>query len=113
MGQQISIPVCMEVYSLDADPEIVSISKLYQNYPNPFNPETTIYFTAEDTEDAEISIYNIKGQKIRQYSIFNNQSSIVWDGTDENNLPVSSGIYFYKLEVNNKTVAIKKCLLLK
>ncbi|NQV19395.1 MAG: hypothetical protein HQ534_12740, partial [Armatimonadetes bacterium] len=44
---------------------------------------------------------------------FNNQSSIVWDGTDNNNQLVSSGIYFYKLEVNDKIIDTKKCLLLK
>jgi endonuclease/exonuclease/phosphatase family metal-dependent hydrolase len=89
------------------------------NYPNPFNPKTTFYFTAEDSENAELIIYNLKGQKIRQYSIFNLQSvsaglksSIMWDGTDENKQPVSSGIYFYKLRSgeNSKT---KKMLLLK
>ncbi|MCK4311888.1 MAG: right-handed parallel beta-helix repeat-containing protein [Candidatus Cloacimonetes bacterium] len=85
------------------------------NYPNPFNPKTTISFnlTSEDTESTEIIIYNIKGQKIKQYSLFNNQSSIIWNGKDENNKPVSSGVYFYKLKVNNKNIAIKKCLLLK
>ena len=120
---------------------------LYQNYPNPFNPSTTISFTltAENAEDAEILIYNIKGQKIRQYSIFpeqsprythsslsryahtslrdrrgrqvpygagNIQSSIVWDGKDENNQPVSSGIYFYKLTAG-EIEETRKMLLLK
>jgi len=99
--------------------EEISVSQhscvLSQNHPNPFNPETTISFSlnTENTEDTELIIYNIKGQKIRQYSIFNNQSSIIWDGTDENNQPVSSGIYFYKLEVDNQEIATKKCLLLK
>jgi len=80
-----------------SDDNLVSnIIKLF-NYPNPFNPTTTIYFTTEHTESTEIIIYNIKGQKIRQYSIFNNQSSIVWNGRDENNRPVTSGVYFYKL----------------
>jgi len=84
-----------------------------RNYPNPFNPTTTIKFTTEDTEkDTEIIIYNIKGQIIRQYSIFNNQSSIIWDGTDENNQPVSSGIYFYQLK-SGKFCETKKCILLK
>jgi len=67
------------------------------NYPNPFNPTTTIYFNLT-TESMELIIYNIKGQQIRQYSIFNNQSSVIWDGTDNNNQPVGSGIYFYKLK---------------
>ncbi len=105
-----------------------NVSKLNQNYPNPFNPSgagrspsTTISFNlyAEHAEDAELIIYNIKGQKIKQYSIFNpsnaeqvSQSSITWDGRNESNQPVSSGIYFYKLERKNIS-EIKKCLLLK
>ncbi|MCK4653515.1 MAG: right-handed parallel beta-helix repeat-containing protein, partial [Candidatus Cloacimonetes bacterium] len=94
------------------------INKLYGNYPNPFNPSTTIsFFTAEDAEHAEITIYNVKGQKVKTFpNLQINKSSdqqIRWDGTDENNHPVSSGIYFYKLKVDDKTIATKKCLLLK
>ena len=98
------------------------------NYPNPFNPSgagrgptTTIAFnlTTEHTENVEISIYNIKGQKIKTFLSFPNPDlsggmrSVVWDGADEDNQPVSSGIYFYKLNVNGKTEAVMKCLLLK
>ena len=91
-----------------------------QNYPNPFNPsgaghspETTISFelNTENTEDTEIVIYNIKGQQIKKYSIFNNQSSIVWDGTDENNQPVTSGIYFYRIKTGNSVKTNKMILL--
>jgi hypothetical protein len=87
-------------------------SYLY-NYPNPFNPTTTISFnfTAENAKDTELVIYNIKGQKIKQFSIFNNQSSIVWDGTDENNQLVSSGIYFYKLDAGEFSQTRKMILL--
>ena len=84
------------------------------NHPNPFNPTTTISFSlnTENTKDAEIIIYNLKGQKIKQYSIFNNQSSIIWDGKDENDIHVSSGIYLYKLKAGdfqkvNKMVLLK------
>ncbi|NQV18702.1 MAG: carboxypeptidase regulatory-like domain-containing protein [Armatimonadetes bacterium] len=92
--------------------------ELIGNYPNPFNPETTICFTL-NTENTEIIIYNIKGQKVKTFNSFPNPdlsggtSEVVWDGTDENNIPVGSGIYFYKLKVNDKIIAIKKCLLLK
>ena len=83
-------------------------------YPNPFNPTTTISFnlTAKDTKNAKLTIFNLKGQKIRQFSIFNSQSSIVWDGKDQTNKPVSSGIYFYKLRHSNYT-STKKMILLK
>ncbi len=102
---------------------------LYQNYPNPFNPETIIRFTTEHTENTELLIYNIKGQKVKTFSPslchpacqagagrrlepVEGQSSIVWDGTDDNNKPVSSGIYFYKLEAGDFQ-RVKKMLLLK
>ncbi len=93
-----------------------TLNKLYQNYPNPFNPETTIKFTAEDAERAEIVIYNIKGQKVK--TLVNKvlpagEHSVVWNGKDEKGKNVSSGIYFYKLIVDDKTIETKKCLLLK
>jgi len=100
------------IYGTDVGEEEIQEAMLLSCFPNPFNPTTTISFNLT-AENAEIEIFNIKGQKIKQYSIFNNQSSIIWDGTDENNQPVSSGIYFYKLEVDNQEIATKKCLLLK
>ncbi len=96
---------------------------LFHNYPNPFNPSTTISFTAAaNTDNLEIVIYNIKGQKIKTLECINCvdakardslSHSITWNGTNENNQPVSSGIYFYKLNVNGKIKDSKKCLLLK
>jgi len=83
------------------------------NYPNPFNPFTTISFENISTQkNSKLEIYNLQGQKIRRFSIINNQSSVLWDGTDERKNPVSSGIYIYKLhsgEISN----IKKMLLIK
>jgi hypothetical protein len=88
------------------------------NYPNPFNPTTMISFelTTEHTENTELSIYNIKGQKVKQLvsdKLSAGQHSVVWNGKDNNNKTVASGIYFYKLNINSKTEAVKKCLLLK
>ena len=90
-------------------------NELFFNYPNPFNPETTISFnlTAEDGEDAELVIYNVKGQKVKTFAVtlspstqlrtgsVEGQFSIQWNGTDDNNKPVSSGIYFYKLKAGD------------
>ncbi|MCK4655289.1 MAG: S8 family serine peptidase, partial [Candidatus Cloacimonetes bacterium] len=70
------------------DERIYRVSLTLRNYPNPFNPITTIsYDLPVNIANPVIEIFNIKGQKIRQFSIFNIQSSIVWDGTDENNQP--------------------------
>nr|MDA3814549.1 C25 family cysteine peptidase [Candidatus Cloacimonadota bacterium] len=98
---------------------IINSPKLYQNYPNPFNPTTTITFSlnTEITESAEISIYNLKGQKVKDIPIYQFTNlpvhQVVWDGTDNNNQPVSSGVYFYKLVADGKAIASRKCLLLK
>jgi len=92
--------------------EMISPQITLSNYPNPFNPSTTIYFeTTNSHELSQINIYNLKGQKIKQYSILNDQSSIIWNGTDQNDQPVSSGIYFYNLNIENSLV--KKMILMK
>ena len=97
--------------------EILLTSYSLRNFPNPFNPETTIKFNTENTEEnTEIEIYNIKGQKIKQLEVRNLKlgiNEVIWDGTDENNQPVSSGIYMYQLKIGRKVIACKKCLLLK
>jgi hypothetical protein len=86
------------------------------NYPNPFNPETAISFSIQEESKINLSIYNIKGQLVKV--LINNyqnagEHSIIWDGRDSSGNRVSSGIYLYKLNVNDKTKTVKKCLLLK
>jgi len=95
-----SDPISVMIYGTDVSEEEIQEAMLLSCFPNPFNPTTTISFNLT-AEHAEIEIFNIKGQKIKQYSIFNNQSSIVWDGKDSKGNRVSSGIYFYKLKTEN------------
>lgn len=93
-------------------------TKLIGNFPNPFNKTTAIsfYLTAANRENAKIVIYNLKGQKIRTFQIpqseISNLTSVVWDGTDENNNPVSCGIYYYKLQTDKKDY-VRKMFLMK
>ncbi|MCK5051572.1 MAG: T9SS type A sorting domain-containing protein [Candidatus Cloacimonetes bacterium] len=98
------------------DNEIQIVEFILSNHPNPFNPTTTISFSILEESKVELSIYNIKGQKIK--SLLSNQisageHSIVWNGEDFTGKKVSSGIYFYKLSINGKIEAVNKCLLLK
>ena len=86
------------------------------NHPNPFNPSTTIEFFIQNDSKVELTIYNIKGQKVKVLT--NNHydkgsHSVIWNGEDDSGKSMSSGVYFYKLNVNGKTEAVKKCLLLK
>ena len=104
------------VVSIDENPETnFKGFHLNSNYPNPFNSETTISFLIPKISKVEISIYNIKGQKIKTLVNENLQRGhhkILWNGKNENGETVSSGIYFYKMETDNFS-EIKKCILLK
>jgi len=98
------------------------------NYPNPFNPSTTITFElnnslhnatsrhAEIAENTELIIYNIKGQKVKTYLINSSTDqliySVTWNGTNNINQPVSSGIYFAKLK-GAKQILTRKMMLIK
>ena len=85
------------------------------NYPNPFNTSTTISFYIPKYIKLKLSIYNIKGQKIKTIVNSNlniGKHSFIWNGRDENDKLVSSGIYFYKMETENFS-EIKKAILLK
>jgi len=89
-------------------------SILLNSYPNPFKTSTMITFNlnTEETKNAEIVIYNMKGQKIRKYPILNSQSSIIWNGKDEEGMPVASGIYLLQLK-SGKYEHIRKTLLIR
>lgn len=104
-----------ELVSINAN-SISNSEYLISNYPNPFNTETTIDFSIPSESNVKLDIYNIKGQKVKQLvsdKLIADQHSVTWDGKDEFNKSVSSGIYYYKLNVDGKTEIMRKCLLLK
>lgn len=88
---------------------------LKQNYPNPFNPETEISYTLAKSGKVNLSIYNTKGQLVKQIVSDKQKSGsykVKWDGTDTNNRKTASGVYFYRLETDSKSIT-KKCILMK
>jgi hypothetical protein len=117
------VAVSLHVTNTDSeDSEITIKPALIGNYPNPFNPLTKIFFSlnSQTAEKAELSIYNLKGQKIRQFPVSSsgikedkeNEYSIIWDGTDHLGNEVPSGIYFYRLQADEIN-STRKMLLLK
>jgi len=83
---------------------------LHPNYPNPFNPSTTISFDVRKSADVRIDIYNIKGQKVRDLvnGFYNaGKHSVVWNGLDDTGIDVSSGVYFYRIRVEEFVVTRK------
>lgn len=89
---------------------------LHNNYPNPFNPETTISFSIPEDSKVNLSIYNIKGQKVKTLinaELEKGLHDVIWNSKDNSGKTVASGVYFYKFDVNGKTKNLKKMLLLK
>ncbi len=89
--------------------------ELHQNYPNPFNMITTITYQLPKTSNVSIKIYNQTGQLVKtllEKAQTRGYYSVQWDGTDDYERYVASGIYFYRLETEN-FIQVKKALLLK
>ena len=103
------IPTSVPEYPED----IIDVPKDYsleQNYPNPFNPSTTIRFTLNKTEHVRLIIYDILGKEIRTLldnTVFPGEHSLVFEARG-----LSSGVYFYTLQVGN-AFETKKMVLMK
>jgi flagellar hook assembly protein FlgD len=84
-------------------------------YPNPFNPSTTITFSIPETGRVRVSVYNIKGRKVKDLintEMARGNHKLIWDGKDTNSRNVGSGIYLFKLESGGNT-SIRKAMLVK
>ncbi|MCP4584021.1 MAG: T9SS type A sorting domain-containing protein [candidate division Zixibacteria bacterium] len=84
-------------------------SALGQNYPNPFNATTAIPFDVAETSYVNISVYNIAGQLVdvlHDGEMSAGNHTVTWNAST-----VSSGVYFYKLIVNDYTTTKRMELL--
>ncbi|MDO9577277.1 MAG: C25 family cysteine peptidase [Candidatus Cloacimonadales bacterium] len=100
------------------DPNLIpALTQLYGNYPNPFNPTTTISYGLSQDSEVTLFIFNIKGQKVKTLMQGTQKAGyhqIFWNGKDENNKNVSSGVYFYEIDTEaTDYTSVKKMLLLK
>jgi|WetSurMetagenome_2_1015567.scaffolds.fasta_scaffold14181_1 hypothetical protein len=89
--------------------------KVQQNYPNPFNPSTTITYQIPKTSTVRVRIYDINGQLIKE--LLNEtqpvgEYKVTWNGTNEKNISVVSGVYIYTVSSNEQIVS-KQMILLK
>jgi len=113
------------VVDLETSIEEITTSKiktgLLGNYPNPFiingseQIGTSISYRLNDkkNDNSSIKIFNIKGQLVKEFKDLpknNSNGSVSWNGKDKNNRPVSTGIYFYRL--NNSDFSMTKKMLI-
>jgi hypothetical protein len=83
---------------------------LSQNYPNPFNPSTQIQFSIPQAGFVSLKVYDMLGREVAtlvHQELTPSSYSITWDAAN-----VASGVYLYKLDAGNYSIA-KKMVLMK
>lgn len=92
------------------NPVKISEFRLNQNYPNPFNPETKISYSLPFEEFVTIKVYDVLGREVT--TLVNEKMPAGTHQIDFNASALSSGTYFYKMQVGD-FVTSKKLILIK
>ncbi len=90
--------------------------RLEPNFPNPFNPSTSIPVSLSVNGDTRVSVYDARGSLVKNIHrgfLHSGHYVFSWDGTNDQNLDVSAGIYFCKLFIGANTKSVRKMILLK
>jgi len=109
-------PTLITITGVGVEPDPHSPEPILCIYPNPFRTSTTISFSnsAQDQpgQNTEISVFNIKGQVVKTWSLNQTTSQqVVWNGKDDNGKNITSGIYFCKL-ISGEFFEIQRIVLL-
>jgi flagellar hook assembly protein FlgD len=116
-GQRVAIPLSsiqkitfdsLSSESVQSTPSSASGLQVSPSFPNPSRTGTNIEFSIPTTGSVSISIYDSKGNLIRQIETQNcmaGQNDITWNGLDDRNEPVMSGVYFYEVRFGNEVQA--------
>lgn len=107
-GALIEVAALNSINGSDILPKEYSLS---QNYPNPFNPTTTISFSLPVASKAKIEIFNLLGQLVAtpfDGDAVAGEHKVVWDGRSTNSESAASGIYLYRLVIDDENVVEKR-----
>lgn len=91
-----------------------AMPSLSQNYPNPFNSSTTIRFSLPKQERVALAIYNLAGQQVVTLAHGQRETgthTLRWDGRNDDGGELASGIYLYRLQVDEQAETRKLLLL--
>ena len=87
------------------DPGSDSLAALFV-YPNPTDDRVTISFLMESEGNAKLTIFNLLGQRVYQREMNGFASGrywIQWEGMNDDNKPVASGLYIAQLQLQGST----------
>jgi len=106
-----AIELLLQSPYVEGEDEFVSSPVLQlSNHPNPFGSSTTIRFETKQSDLVNITVYNLKGQKVKSLvggKLASGLHEINWDGRDELGNSVASGVYFYRLQTAGKAVTAR------
>ncbi|MCF7912284.1 MAG: T9SS type A sorting domain-containing protein [Candidatus Cloacimonetes bacterium] len=104
-----------EISMLPADEDdIVPLASDLSIYPNPFNPELTVHYNIEKTQEVQIAIYNLRGEKVITLVdevLTAGAGQKVWNGRNAQDLPCGSGVYFVQMRAGEQQFMQKAVLL--
>ncbi len=95
--------------------QVIESFKVMQNYPNPFNPSTTIIYQIPGISNVKVRIFDINGQLVKDLlseTQPEGEYQIIWNGTNDKNASVVSGVYIYTVSSNEQIIS-KQMILLK
>jgi hypothetical protein len=115
-GDPVVVPVTLIVESdLSAIGDDSARLVLARNQPNPFNPRTTISFTLPAADRVNLSVYDVRGRRVRTLldgGLSAGTHFVIWEGKNDAGQNLASGVYFYHLHTATESLS-KKMLLLK
>jgi hypothetical protein len=90
-------------------PAITALTVL-QNQPNPFAATTDLRVGLPAASDLSIEVFDVAGRRVRTQALARQSAgwrSIPFDGRDDGGHRLASGVYFYRVTANGKTVTNK------
>jgi hypothetical protein len=122
-GNQMVLPVLMDGYIevlppsyIDQKPMLPEEYTTITNYPNPFNCNTKLSLNIGSQGDAMIAIFDILGNQIKKINLgalSPGQYTTIWNGRNDFEKEVASGVYCYTLYMNHESIETKKMSLIR
>lgn len=108
-----SIPVATGIKPGASTGDLPCNYHLSQNYPNPFNPVTTLQYELPRAGEVWLAVYDRTGRRVR--SLVDGQQPagvyrILWNGSDDNGVPVAAGFYVCRMRAGTLQQQIKLLL---
>jgi hypothetical protein len=106
---------CLDDVAASDAPVSTTGFSLQQNMPNPFNPVTRIDYSLAAPGTVKLAVYDVRGRLVRTLADREEAAGahhVEWNGTDETDRPVASGVYLYHLDATGSSLT-RKCLMIK